>query len=453
MPALVIQSRIFGEMFGSDAMRALFSDEAMVARYVEVEAALAKAEARVGVIPEEAGAVIAETADPSRIDMALLGERTEIVGVPITPLVAQMSKWAPDGHGKWVHYGATTQDIMDTADVLQIRDALNLISEDLDGVAEALVALARDHAETPMAGRTHMQHALPISFGYKAATWLAAIDRHRARLKELRPRVEVVSFAGAAGTLASLGEEGLAVQAALARELDLGVPDITWHTARDGFAETTGLLAMICGTLGKIGTDIILLMQSEIGEVLEPYLPGRGGSSTMPQKRNPLGAEIMQTSARLLREQHGAMLDAMVQDHERASGPWAIEWHTLPTAFILASGSLRASLEVLGGLEVYPDAMRRTLDGTGGLIVSEAVMMGLAPVLGRQEAHHLVADCCRAALDTGRPFLDVLCEDPTISGAMDREDLAKLVDPANYLGSAPEMVARLLEARQKEKSD
>jgi 3-carboxy-cis,cis-muconate cycloisomerase len=449
MPSIVISSKLWGNMFGSAAMCALFTDDAMVQRYLDVEAALARAQAKVGIVPPEAAQAITAVAEVGRIDWERLSARTQIVGYPILPLVEQLSDWAEDGLGQWCHWGATTQDIMDTADVLQIRDALDLISTDLDGVAAALVTLAETYADTPMAGRSHLQHALPVSFGYKAATWLAGIDRHRARLAELRPRVEVVSFAGAAGTLASLGDNGLATQEALAGELGLAQPDITWHTIRDGFAEVTGFLALVAASLGKIGYDIMLMMQTEIGEVLEPYQPGRGASSTMPQKRNPISSELMLAAAKIVREQHSLMLDALVQDHERATGQWHVEWQALPTAFIVASGGLSAAREVLEGLEVRPETMRRVLDATGGLIVAEAVMMRLASALGRQVAHDLVYDCCRAALTGDTPFLDALAAEPRIAAVMDREALARLVDPANYLGAAPEMARNLLARRDK----
>ncbi|MCH8166636.1 MAG: 3-carboxy-cis,cis-muconate cycloisomerase [Proteobacteria bacterium] len=448
MPSIVIDSKLWGDMFGAAPMRALFTDQAMVQRYLDVEAALARAQAGVGIVPAEAAEAITAVAEVGRIDWDRLSARTQLVGYPILPLVEQLSEWAEGGLGQWCHWGATTQDIMDTADVLQIRDALGLIAADLDAVAAALAKLAEEHAETPMAGRSHLQHALPVSFGYKAATWLSGLDRHRARLAELRPRVEVVSFGGAVGTLASLGEDGLATQAALAGELDLALPDITWHSIRDGFAEVTGWLALVAASIGKIGYDIMLMMQTEVAEVLEPYQPGRGASSTMPQKRNPIGSELMLAAAKIVRAQHALMLDAMVQDHERATGQWQVEWQALPTAFIVASGGLRAAREVLEGLEVRPDAMRRVLDLTGGLIVAEAVMMGLAPALGRQVAHDLVQDCCRVALTGETPFLDALAAEPKIAAVMSRAALARLVDPANYLGAAPEMTRRLLARRR-----
>ncbi len=448
MPSIVISSDLWGETFGTAAMRALFSDRAMVQRYLDVEAALARAQAKVGIVPPEAARAITAAAKVERVDWDRLSARTQVVGYPILPLVEQLSTWPEGGLGQWSHWGATTQDIMDTADVLQIRDALDLIATDLDAVAAALAGLAEAHAETPMAGRTHLQHALPVSFGYKAATWLSGIDRHRARLTQLRPRVEVVSLAGAVGTLASLGmNNGLATQAALAAELGLAVPPITWHSIRDGFAEVTGFLALVAASLGKIGYDIMLMMQTETGEVMEPFRPGRGASSTMPQKRNPIGSELMLAAAKIVREQHSLMLDAMVQDHERATGQWHVEWQALPTAFIVASAGLRAAREVLEGLEVRPGRMREVLDATGGLIVAEAVMMGLAPKMGRQVAHDVVYACCRAALTEGTPFLDALAADPRIAAVMDRAALARLVDPANYLGAAPAMVRRLLAGR------
>lgn len=444
MPSIVINSSLFGEMFGTSEMRALFSDQALVRRYIDVEAALARAQSGIGLIPAHVADAMSAVEGTDWLDWDRLSTRTQIVGYPILPLVEQLSETLADGLGQYVHWGATTQDIMDTADVLQVRAALNLVDDELAAIVAALRALAQTHAATPMPGRTHLQHALPISFGYKAATWLSGLLRHQERLAQLRPRVEVVSFSGAAGTLASLGEHGLPTQAALAAELGLGVPSITWHTARDRFAEVTGALALLTGTIGKIGYDIMLMMQTELGEVMEPFVQGRGASSTMPQKRNPISSEMMLAAAKLVREQHSAMLDAMVQDHERATGEWHVEWHALPTAFVVASGGLRAAREALAGLEVRPEAMARTLQASGGLINAEAVMMSLAPHVGRQYAHDLVYTACRTALNENRPFAEVLKSNREISTHLDAEQIDQLLDPANYLGSAQEMVRRLL---------
>ncbi|MEL6373010.1 MAG: adenylosuccinate lyase family protein [Pseudomonadota bacterium] len=452
MPTLVINAPLFGDMFGTTTMRARFSDDAMMTHYLEVWRGLARAQARLGVIPAAAGEAIERVLSLpdllTQLDHPQLAARTQIVGYPILPLLEQLVPLVPNDHGQALHWGATTQDIMDTADVLQARAGLDEVDAQLARIATALADLAQAHARTAMAGRTHLQHALPVSFGFKCATWLAAIDRHRARLADLRPRLEVVQFAGAAGTLASLKGEGLAVQHGLARELRLGVPAITWHTLRDGFAETTGLLALVAGTLGKIGFDIMLMMQTETGEVLEPFVEGRGASSTMPQKRNPIASEVMVAMAKLVREQHSAMLDALVQDHERATGPWHVEWHALPSAFVLTSAALQAAAATLEGLEVRPDAMADGLARTGGLIVAEAVMMGLAPTIGRQVAHDVVYACCRRALAGERAFVDALLDDAQIAAAFSRAQIEALVDPAHYLGEAPEMVARLLAARK-----
>jgi 3-carboxy-cis,cis-muconate cycloisomerase len=447
MPPVVVNRGLFGEMFGTDEMRALFSDRALVQRYLDVEAALARAQARLGIIPGYAATAISAVAQVERVDFERLAARTEIVGYPILPLVEQLSAWPPDGLGQYCHWGATTQDIMDTADGLQLRDALALVDQELAAIGAALAMLADKYAETPMAGRTHLQHALPISFGYKCATWLSAIDRHRGRLQQLKPRLLVVQFSGAAGTLASLGKDGLATQQALAEELGLAAPAITWHAIRDSFAETTGLLALIAGTIGKIGYDIMLLMQTELSEVLEPFVTGRGASSTMPQKRNPISSEIMLAAAKIVREQHALMLDALVQDHERATGPWHVEWHALPTAFIVASGGLRGARQALEGLEVRPEAMAHNLSLTRGLIVAEAVMMGLAPRLGRQHAHDIVYACCRRALDGEHSFTDALLAEPDVAAVFQRAEIEALTDPANYLGAAPEMTRALLARR------
>jgi 3-carboxy-cis,cis-muconate cycloisomerase len=448
MASIVIGSKIFGDMFGQTEMRALFSDEKTVQLYLDVEAALARAQAGLGIIPADAASAISQYARIENIDWDKLAERCQIVGYPILPLVEQLSAGVANGHGQWCHWGATTQDIMDSADVLQIRMALDLVSADLDGIASALAGLATEHAELPMAGRTHLQHALPVSFGYKAATWLSGIDRHRVRLQELRPRVEVVSFSGAAGTLASLGEaNGLKTQTALAKELDLGEADITWHSIRDNFAEVSGFLALVAGSIGKIGYDIMLMMQTEVGEVLEPFAKGRGASSTMPQKRNPIASEMMLAAAKIVREQHSAMLDAMVQDHERATGQWQVEWQALPTAFIIASAGLHAARETLEGLEIRPQAMRDNLNASGGLIVAEAVMMELGKHLGRQAAHDIVYECCRKALDGEQSLLDALAAEPRVSEIMNRKQVSALVDPANYLGCAPQMTRNFLNRR------
>ena len=449
----VLDSAIFADMFGTPAMRGVFGDEAFLARCIEVEAALARAQARLGIIPAEAGDAItrgasALTSGRRALDFVRLKKETETVGYPILPLVRQLAECAGD-YGRYIHWGATTQDIMDTAVVLQIRAGLRLIDEDLTAVRGHLADLARRYRDTPMAGRTHLQHALPVTFGYKAAVWLSALDRHADRLCELRPRVLLAQFGGAAGTLASLGngEESLKTRAVLASELALGDPPITWHVTRDGIAETVQMLALLLGSLGKIALDVMLMSATEFGEAAEPFVAGRGSSSTMPQKRNPISCELILAAAKVLRQQAGLVLDALVTDFERATGPWHVEWVAVPEAFGYAAGALNQARFMLSGLIVDSGRMAKNLAMTHGLIVAEAVMMGLAPHTGRNEAHDLVYDACRVAIETDRPLLDVLLETSSVVGPLGAAKLQALTDPANYLGAAPAMVDRMLAGR------
>ena len=443
MASTVLDSNIFRDMFGAAAMRAVFSDEALLGRYVEVEVALAKAEAAAGIIPAEAAQAIAAKASAKGLDMARLKKETEVVGYPILPLVRQVAAQCGDA-GRYLHWGATTQDIMDCASVLQVREGLRLVGEDIAALRQSLAALCHKHRDTVMAGRTHLQQALPVTLGHKAAVWLAMFQRHAKRLEELKPRVEVVQFGGAAGTLASLGGKGLEVRAALARELGLADPDVTWHVARDGLAEAVQFLALVTGSLAKIATDIMLLMTTEVAEIAEPFVSHRGGSSTMPQKRNPISSELMVAAHRIVRQSAGLMLDAMVADLERATGPWHLEWAAIPEAFIAASGSLGQARFVFDGLEVDEARMRKNLDMTGGLIVAEAVMMGLAPAIGRNEAHDIVYAACRAALQNGTTLEAELLKQKAVTDKLTHTDIARLVEPSGYLGTASQMVDKVL---------
>ena len=444
----VLDSILFRDAFGTPAMREVFSDFSLISRYAEVEIALAKAEARCGVIPVEAAEEITKRTDVSALDFDLLRSETDIVGYPILPLVHQMAKQCGDA-GRYVHWGATTQDIMDTAVVLQVRAGLEIIERDIAALRGILAGLAKRYRDTPMAGRTHLQQALPVTFGYKCAIWLAMFDRHAERLSQLKPRVLVGQFAGAAGTLASLGDKGFEVQQALCEELGLGVPVSTWHVARDGLAEAMNFLALITGSLGKVAIDIMMMASTEFGELYEPFVKGRGASSTMPQKRNPISSELMLAAAKGVRQHAGLMLDAMVQDFERATGPWHAEWMAIPESFVLTAGSLHQAKFALGGLIVDEKKMADNLDISRGLIVAEAVMMGLAPDLGRQEAHDVVYDACRVANDKGMTLADALSADARVSARIDRATIERLTSPKNYLGLAPEMVDRVLAASKR----
>ena len=449
MPTTAIDSAVFRDIFSTEAMRRVFSDENRIQKYLDFEAGLARVQARLGIIPQNACDEILKHCDVAQLDMAKAKSQTERIGYPVLPVVQQLVALCRDGLGEWCHWGATTQDITDSATILQIREALALVEAEIDGIAGALADLARRYRDTPMAGRSNLQQAVPITFGYKMATLLAAFERQKQRLAELRARVFVFEFGGAAGTLSSLGKDGLKVQAELAKELGLAQPEIAWHTVRDRIAEVGCFLGLVTGLCGKIALDVKLMMQTEVEEVFEPFHEGRGSSSTMPQKRNLISSVYVTALTSVVRQHVAALLDAMVEDHERATGPWEIEWIVLPEIFSLSAGALAQTRFLLTGLQVDEKRMRANLDITRGLIVSEAVMMGLGPHIGRQYAHDLVYDVCRQVIATGRPLVDLLAENKEVAKHLDRAALEKLCDPANYLGQAGEMVDRVLAGRPK----
>ena len=446
MHSTLIDNRFLGSLFSTAEMRQVWADTSTLARYVDTEVALAIAEGQLGLIPGDAAQAIADGAHAVQLDLDRLEKETHNVGYPILPLVHQVAEGLGEA-GKYLHWGATTQDIMDTALVLQIRQGLNLLETDLRAVSVQLRRLSKEYRDTPMAGRTHLQHALPTTFGLKCAIWLGMVERNLARLQELRPRVLVGQFAGAGGTLASLGSRGLDVQAAMMQELQLGVPMTTWHTARDGLAETAQWLGLVTTSLAKMALDVSLMMANEFGEVFEPFVQGRGASSTMPQKRNPISCEVMIGAAKTVRHLAGLALDGAVQDFERATGPWQAEWVALPEAFLHTAGAVSQALFMLTGLEVDTQRMRQNLDSTGGLIVAEAVMMGLAPALGRNEAHDVVYAACRIALEQKRTLADVLKANDEVTRLVSLAQIDAMCEPTNYLGCAAQMVDKALAAK------
>lgn len=426
----------------SDFLRhQVFTDKVYLSRCIDAETALARAQASCGVIPQEAADAITSKADISTLDLDRLRSETEIVGYPILPLIKQLSATIGE-HGRYLHWGATTQDIMDTASMLQMQKGLEIVERRLDNVITALEGLSQKYKSTPMAGRTHLQHALPVTFGYKCALWLSGFSRHRERLQQLKSRCLFVQYGGAAGTLASLGtgEEGLKVRKAMAQETGLHDPSITWHVARDGVAEIASFLAMVGGSLGKVALDLMIMCSNEVGEVAEPFVPHRGASSTMPQKRNPISSEIILAASKSLRSNASLVLDAMVTDFERASGPWHLEWIAIPEMFVMAVGSLHQADFVLSGLVVDAQRMLDNLYSTDGLIVGEAIMMGLAPYIGRQQAHDVVYEGCRQAIEKKVTLLEVLRGMAHVTAKIPRRQLEALCDPVNYLGSSQRMV-------------
>jgi len=449
MPATIFDSSVFRNIFTTEAMRKVWSDESRVQKYLDFEAALARVQARLKIIPQEAADEVVAHCALKFMDMDKLREATERIGYPVLPVVQQLVNACRDNLGEWSHWGATTQDITDTATIMQIRESLALVEKEIEGICDALAALAKKYRDTPMAGRSNLQQAVPITFGYKMATMLAAFERHKQRLSELKPRVLVGEFGGAAGTLSSLGKDGLRVQEGLMKELRLGQPDISWHTVRDRIAEVGCFLGLVTGSCGKIAFDVKLLMQTEVEEVYEPFHQGRGSSSTMPQKRNPISSVYITAQTAMVKQLVAALLEAQVEDHERSTGPWEIEWIALPEIFMLAAGALYQTRLVVEGLQVNEKKMRENLFITKGLLMSEAVMMGLGEKMGRNYAHDLVYDICREVVKTGRPLIDLLEENEEIRKHADRKKLEELVDPANYLGVAGEMVDRVLAMRGK----
>ena len=448
MAASIIDSKIFGDLFSDAEMRGIWSDENRTAKYLDVERALAKVQGELGVIPAEAAAEIVRNCELSQIDWDQLKARTEQIGYPIIAVVNQINANCRDKLGEYCHWGATTQDITDTATVLQMREGLALVERDLADISGSLAALARKYRDTPIIGRSNLQQATPITFGYKMASILAGIERHRARLEQLKPRVLMGEFGGASGTLSSLANGAMETQAGLMQELGLAQPLISWHTVRDTIAEVGAFLAIVGGSLGKIAMDVKLLMQTEVAEVFEPYAPGRGSSSTMPQKRNPISCLYIHANISVVRQHAAALMDAMVADHERSTGPWEIEWVVLPEIFCLLSGALKQTKFILAGLEVDAQRMLANIHMTNGLVMSEAVMMGLGPFIGREYAHDLVYDLCRVAIRDNRRLVDVLAAHPEIARHVTRAQLEGFCDPANSLGQAGVMVDRVLASLQ-----
>jgi 3-carboxy-cis,cis-muconate cycloisomerase len=439
--------RLFDPLFTTDAMRAIFSDRGRLQGLLDFEAALARAEVRAGVIPPSAAVAIEAQCRADLFDIEALARGAVPAGNVAIPLVKALTDAVARSDAeaaRFVHWGATSQDAIDTGLVLQLRAALDAIDTALERLAAALVHLADTHKATPLAGRTWLQHALPITFGLKAAGWLSAVARHRVRLRELRSRLLVVQFGGAAGTLAALGTQGMKVAAALAEELKLGLPDIPWHAQRDRVAEVATVLALLVGTLGKSARDISLLMQTEVAEAFEPAAEGRGGSSTLPHKRNPVGSAIVLAAAVRVPALAAVMLTAMVQEHERGLGGWHAEWETLPEICTLAAGALEHLTQVAQGLEVDAARMHANVEATHGLILAEAVTMALAPQLGRLAAHGLVEQACHRAVNERRHLRAILDETAQVRAHLDPAALDRLFDPANYLGAAQLLVDRAL---------
>jgi 3-carboxy-cis,cis-muconate cycloisomerase len=442
-------SPLLSPIFASEAVARIFSDRATLQAMLDFESALARAEAEAGIIPKEAAEAIAKACDAKLYDIVEIGRAAALAGNVAIPLVKALTADLPEPARGFVHWGATSQDVIDTAFMLCARPALATMRGDLQAAMQALVELIGAHRKTLMAGRTLMQQALPITFAYKAAIWLSGVTYAAERLRRVESESLALQFGGAVGTLAALGDKGLAVRKALAARLKLKEAALTWHAERGRIIDIAVALAGLSGAAAKIATDVILLMQTEVGEVFEPAAEGRGGSSTMPHKRNPVASIAICANHTRIVGAVAAILAGPSIQAERAAGSWQAEWETLRDLFILAAGSLERLRVMLEGLEVNPSQMKKNLDASLGLPMAESLTFALAARIGRAEAHRRVEVATRHALAQALGLADAAKADPAIAGAMTAAEIEQDLDPQRYLGNADAMIdAALVEARR-----
>ena len=440
-------SPLLAPMLSSAAMRAVCDDVACLQHMLDFEAALARAEAAVGVIPASAPGPIEKACKAEAFDLADLAEaatRSGNLAIPLVKALTASVARADADAARYVHWGATSQDAIDTATMLGLRAGIDALLGDIDRAIAGFARLARQHRDTAVVARTWLQHALPMPFGLKLAEYAAALRRSRGRLQRLRREALALQFGGAAGTLAALGDKGLLVAEKLAQELKLPLPDAPWHTHRDRIAEAASVLAILAGTCGKIARDIQLMMQTDVAEAFEPSGEGRGGSSTMPHKRNPVAAATALAAATMSPNLAATIFAAQVQDHERSAGPWHAEWPTLPMLQLVTSGALAAIVDIAEGLEVDAARMRVNLDASHGLIMAEAVTMALAEKIGKSEAHHLVEAASKKAVADKKDLHDVLTKNAKVASHLSADKLTKLFEPMAYQGVSQALIDRLL---------
>jgi len=442
---------LFSPLFSSAAMRMVVDDRARVQRMLDFEAALARAEAAVGIVPTAAMEPIAAACRVELYDLKDLADAAPAAGNILIPMVkaltAQVAKNDTEA-AKWVHWGATSQDVIDTALVLELRDGIDVLLKDIDKAIAGFLALAGRYRRTPTVARTWLQHALPMPFGLKVASYAAALGRSRDRLKRLRKEALVLQFGGAAGTLAALDDRGLDVAERLGALLSLPSPDAPWHGHRDRLGEVAAALAILSGSCGKIARDVALLMQSEVGEAYEPAAPGRGGSSTMPQKRNPTASAATIAAASIAPQLAATILAAEMQEHERAAGGWQAEWPTFPALLLVVSGALAGIVDIAEGLEVDTERMRANLDSSRGQVMAEAVSMALARKIGKAEAHKLLEEASKKSIDEGLHLQLVLAGDKRVTAHLSAAEITRLFEPLTYQGVSQQLIDRLVSAAQ-----
>jgi adenylosuccinate lyase len=444
MPTGVFDSILLGHVWGTDELRTIFSDQSRVQKWFDYEAALALAQAELGIIPHAAAAEIAAKAKVANVDLAAIGAEIRRIKHPLVPALRALQAACAGDHGEYLHFGPTTQDVLDSGLVLQLKDAHAVFVRDLKAIGRELYGLAEKHKDTPMAGRTHGVQALPITFGHKCAIWLAEAGRNYDRLTLAAQRNFVGGLTGAVGTQASLGEHAFELDKRVMARLGLGVAEISWQTARDRLADYANVLGLIGGGLAKIAHEIILLSHNEIDELAEPFDHGKVGSSTMPHKRNPVIAEGVLAVGRALRAAVASMQEALVMEHERDASMWRLEWKALPEACLMTGAMLAQTRHILAGLEVRPDKMRRNLDVLGGFLLSERVMFALGDKIGKQSAHELVYDIAMRGIAQGITFEQALMADAQVKRAIGFTQMQALLDPTTYVGHAPAIVDRVL---------
>jgi 3-carboxy-cis,cis-muconate cycloisomerase len=436
----------YDQMFTTPEMADIFSSAAHVKQLLRFEAGLARAEAEVGIIPQQAADAIVAACARDVVDVDNLYREAALAGTVAIPLVRMLSNEVGEGGGAYVHFGATSQDAIDTALVLQMRQGLDALVKGLLEICQTCARLANDHRCTPMAGRTLLQHAVPITFGLKAARWLSLTTRQVQALGQLRNESLTLQFGGAAGTLAALGDAGIPVGQRLAEYLKVPLPDLPWHAERDRIATIASSLGVTAGSMAKIANDVALLAQTEIAEVSEGIEPGKGTSSAMPQKRNPVDAMMALASARLANGIVPVILSAMAGEHERAAGGWQAEWVAIPDLFRSTSCAVDRVGRLLRDLKVHPERMQHNLSLDGGLIMAESLSMALLPILGRDQAQNVVQAACKRALTNGSTLSETALEDARILSALSPEAIERSLDPSGYLGSASAMIDRALDS-------
>lgn len=445
MPSHASESLLYGASFSTPEFLGIFNDNMRVQAWYDVEVALAKAQSKLGIIPTQAYEEIARKAYVENVDVQKIGKGISETAHPIVPAIRALEEICEGGAGEFIHYGATTQDIMDTGLILQIKKAWPLLKRDLEATRDALKVLAKKYRSTPMVGRTHGQQALPLTFGYKCAVWVDELNRHLERQSEAKPRILSGNITGAVGTMAAFGGRGQETQREALQYLGLTVPNICWHSSRDRICELANLLTQVAASLGKIAREVYALQQVEFGEVAEPHHHGKVGSSTMPHKRNPATVELAIGLSRLIRAQQVAITDAAFQEHERYSALLRIELAAVPEMMIYSGALLSKMRTVLEKLEVFPTRMRQNLDLLGGLLLSEKIMLALGEKIGKQTAHEVVYEIAMSSFEKEIPFKEALMSDQRVSNHLDEEEIVELLNPEAYIGESEEIVDKVLE--------